>query len=121
MFAKLKEEIVERFEIKLKEQNDRIEILDAKIAMQENLIKNLETMNDNNEQYSRRSCLRIHGIEMKNDEENKKDVGNNHMLYKSGKCKATGAMLLTNVYIFNTCFLYGSSRSRYCTTRCVRR
>ena len=34
---------------------------------QENAIKNLEIISDGNEQYGRRSCLRIHGIEFKDD------------------------------------------------------
>ena len=33
--------------------------------MQENAFKKLEVISDDNEQYSRRPCLRIHGIEFK--------------------------------------------------------
>ena len=39
--------------------------LASKIHSQENAFKKLEIISDDNEQYSRRSCLRIHGIEFK--------------------------------------------------------
>ena len=60
---KFKEEIISKFEDKLREQNLKIQELESKIHSQENTFKKLEITSDDNEQYSRRSCLRIHGIE----------------------------------------------------------
>ena len=60
---KFKEEIISKFEDKLREQNLKIQELESKIHSQENTFKKLEIISDDNEQYSRRSCLRIHGIE----------------------------------------------------------
>ena len=37
----------------------------VQIHSQENAFEKLEVISDDNEQYSRRSCLRIHGIEFK--------------------------------------------------------
>ena len=44
--------------------------LRGKIAIQANTIDQLIIKCDDNEQYSRRSCLRIHGIECSDDERN---------------------------------------------------
>ena len=60
---KFKEEIISKFEDKLREQNLKIQELESKIHSQGNTFKKLEIISDDNEQYSRRSCLRIHGIE----------------------------------------------------------
>ena len=60
---KFKEEIISKFEDKLREQNLKIQELESKIHSQENTFKKLEVISDDNEQYSRHSCLRIHGIE----------------------------------------------------------
>ena len=49
----------------MREQNLKIQELESKIHSQENGFKKLEIISDNNEQYSRRSCLHIHGIEFK--------------------------------------------------------
>ena len=65
LLYKLKEEIISKFENKLREQNLKIQELESKIHSQENAFKKLEIIPDDNEQYSRRSCLRIHGIEFK--------------------------------------------------------
>ena len=62
---KFKEEIISKFEDKLREQNLKIQELESKIHSQENAFKEFERISDDNEQYSRRSCLRIHGIEFK--------------------------------------------------------
>ena len=50
---------------KLREQHLKIQELESKTHSQENAFKKLERISDDNEQYSRRSCLRIHGIEFK--------------------------------------------------------
>ena len=65
LFYKFKEGIISKFEDKLREQNLKIQELESKIHSQENAFKKLEIISDDNEQYSRRSCLRIHGIEFK--------------------------------------------------------
>ena len=65
LLYKLKEETISKFESKLREQNLKIQELESKIHSQENAFKKLEIISDDNKQYSRRSCLRIHGIEFK--------------------------------------------------------
>ena len=65
LLSKFKEGIISKFEDKLREQNLKIQELESKIHSQENAIKKLERISHDNEQYSRRSCLRIHGIEFK--------------------------------------------------------
>ena len=70
MFKKLKEEIVSEFETKYNEQNKKIEELKSQIALKDQTIAGLMTKCDDNQQYSRRSCLRIHGIETKTKESN---------------------------------------------------
>ena len=52
----------------MREKNLKIQELESKIHSQENAFKKLEIISDDNEQYSRRSCLRIHGIEFKEGE-----------------------------------------------------
>ena len=68
MFQKIKEEIVTKFEERFIEQNKRIDELDERVSYQENIINQLLIKCDDNEQYSRRNCLRIHGIESKKNE-----------------------------------------------------
>ena len=65
LLHKFKEGIVSKFEDKLRGQNLKIQELESKIHSQKNAFKKLEIISDDNEQYSRRSCLRIHGIEFK--------------------------------------------------------
>ena len=62
MFGKLKGKIIERFEEKFKAQNQKIVDLEEKISLQEKRIENLSITCDDNKQYSRRYCLRIHGL-----------------------------------------------------------
>ena len=63
MFKKLKEEIIFKSEEEYDEQNRKIDELEGKIAIQANKIGQLIIKCDDNEQYNRRNCLRIHGIE----------------------------------------------------------
>ena len=71
MFGKLKEEIIERFEEKFTAQNQKIVDLEEKIYLQEKKIKNLSIKCDDNEQYSRWYCLRMHGLKFdKNESQN---------------------------------------------------
>ena len=65
MFQKLKEEIVTKFEERFMEQSKKIDELEERVLFQENTINQLLMKCDDNEQYSRRNCLRIHGIESK--------------------------------------------------------
>ena len=73
------DELMKKIEDKFKEQNDRIEELESKLAMKQNIIDHLEIKCDDNEQYSQRSCLRIHGLDFSRNE----DVG---VLKKVEKC-----------------------------------
>ena len=63
------DELMKKIEDKFKEQNDRIEELESKLAMKQNIIDHLEIKCDDNEQYSQRSCLRIHGLDFSSDED----------------------------------------------------
>ena len=65
LFNKLKDEIMTTFDEKLSEQNAKIEKLESIIIIHENTIHQLLIKCDDNEQYSRRSYLRIHGVEVK--------------------------------------------------------
>ena len=56
--------LMKKTENKFKEQNTRIEELESKLAIKQNVIDNLEIKCDDNEQYSRRSCLRVHCLEL---------------------------------------------------------
>ena len=68
MFQKLKEEIFTKFEERFIEQNRKIDELEERVSFQENVINQLLIKCDDNEQYSRRNCLRIHRIESKKNE-----------------------------------------------------
>ena len=70
------EGLMKKIEDKFKEQNDRIEELESKLVIKQNII---EIKCDDNEEYSRRSCLRIDGLDFSSDE----DEG---VLKKVGKC-----------------------------------
>ena len=63
LLGAFQEKIVKRFEEKLDEQNAKIIELQSKIAIQDNALQRLEIKCDDNEQYSRRSCIRIHGVQ----------------------------------------------------------
>ena len=60
---------MKKIEDKFNEQNTRIEELESKLAIKQNIIDNLEIKWDDNEQYSRRSCLRVHGLDFSSDED----------------------------------------------------
>ena len=70
LLKSFQDEIVKRFEHKLKEQNTKIEELESKLAMKQTAIDNLKINCNDNEQYSRRSSLRIHGPDFNNEEDN---------------------------------------------------
>ena len=69
LFNKLKDEIIKKIDEKFSEQNTKIEKLESIITIYENTIDQLLIKCDDNEQYSRRSCLRIHGVEIKENED----------------------------------------------------
>ena len=54
---------MKRFEEKFDEQNAKIIEIQSKIAIQDNPLHKLEIKCDDNEQYSRRSCIRIYGVQ----------------------------------------------------------
>ena len=62
--------MISKFDENFDEQNRKIDELGGKIAIQANTIDQLIIKCDGNEQYSRRNCLRIHGIECSDDERN---------------------------------------------------
>ena len=67
----MKEEvIISKFESKISEQNDKIHELESRVAIQEKALNNLLNNCVENEQYSRRSCLEIHGIVSNSNEKN---------------------------------------------------
>ena len=68
MFQKRKEEIVTKFEETFIEQNRKFHELEERVSCQENTINQPLIKRDDIEQYSRRNCLRIHGIESKKNE-----------------------------------------------------
>ena len=55
-------ECIETLKSTIEKQNNRIDALESRIVVMENLIAKLQDHNDDNEQYSRRLCLRINGI-----------------------------------------------------------
>ena len=71
--------LMKKIEDKFNEQNTRIEELESKLVIKQKIIDTLEIKCDDNEQYSRRSCLRVHGLDFSSDE----DEG---VMKKVGKC-----------------------------------
>ena len=66
-FSELKDsmatkECIEKLHTTIKDQNEKIQILESRIAIIERHISLLQNNVDENEQYSRRLCLRINGI-----------------------------------------------------------
>ena len=70
LLKSFQDEIVKRFEYKLKEQNTKTEDLESKLAMKKTALDNLEIKCDDNEQYCRRWCLRIYVLDFNSDEDN---------------------------------------------------
>ena len=63
LLGAFREKIVKRFEEKLDEQNAKVIGLQSKIAIRDNALQKFEIKCEENEQYSRRSCIRIHGVQ----------------------------------------------------------
>ena len=62
---KLEELLKELF----KEKNSKIVELELKFAMKQTTIDNIEIKCDVNKQYTRKSCVRIHGLDFISDHE----------------------------------------------------
>ena len=75
LFNKLKNDLLKKFDETISEQNTKIEKLESIISNHENTIDQLLVKCDDNEQYSRRIGLRIHGVEVK-EKESEDDVIN---------------------------------------------
>ena len=60
---------MKKFDEKILEQNTNIEKLELVITIHENTIDQLLVKCSDNEHYSKRSCLRIHGVEVKENED----------------------------------------------------
>ena len=71
----VKDDLSKKFDEKISEQSAKIEKFGSIISIYENTIDQLLVKCNDNEQYSRRSCLRIHGVEVK-EKEGKDDVMN---------------------------------------------
>ena len=69
LFNKSKDKIMKKSDEKISERNAKIEKLESIITIHENAIDQLLVKCDDNEQYSRRRCLRIHGVEVKENED----------------------------------------------------
>ena len=76
MFEAFKVEVIENFEERLNNQEERISEGESTLALLENVIKRLIVACDDNEQYSRRSCLRINGIENENGKQRRENLCN---------------------------------------------
>ena len=63
---------IEKLHGTIKLQSEKIEILEAKVAMMESLVNHLTDRAEEQEQYSRRLCIRIEGIE---ESRSKKESG----------------------------------------------
>ena len=67
VFKSFQHGLMKKKEYKFKEQNTRIEELESKLAINQNVTDNLEIKCDGNEQYGRRSCLHVHGLKFNSD------------------------------------------------------
>ena len=72
LFSKLKDDLLKKIDEKISEQNVKIE---NPSSIHENTIDQLLVKCDDNEQYSRKSCSRIHGVEVK-EKKSEDDVMN---------------------------------------------
>ena len=68
MFEKFKTDVLEKLEKRITVQDKKIEELESRLIIQKNVIDKLVLQSDDNEQYSRRSCLRINGVEFEENE-----------------------------------------------------
>ena len=73
-FTKKFDDIITEQNSKIENLTKRVEELEGTVSLQKSTMANLELMQDNIESYSRRSCLRIHGIPVEEKEENEKPL-----------------------------------------------
>lgn len=64
------DEVVKKFEHKIKEQNTKIEELESKLSLKKTAIDNLEIKCDNNKQYCGWWSFCIYGLGFNSDEDN---------------------------------------------------
>ena len=76
LFYKLKDNLLKKFDEKISEQNAKIANFESTRSIQESTIDQLLVKCDDSEQYCRRNCLRIHGVEEVKEKESKDDVRN---------------------------------------------
>ena len=69
LFNELKDEIIKKYDEKISEQNAKFEKLESITTIHKNTIDQFLIKYDDNEQYSRTSCLLIHGVEVKENED----------------------------------------------------
>ena len=62
MFDDFKKYILSKLEEKIAQQDKKIEMLESALELKDKTIENLLIKCDDNEQYSRRSCLRVNGL-----------------------------------------------------------
>ena len=68
LFEQFENKVLSELQNRIEQQDVKIEKLESMILMKQNTIDNLIIKCDDNEQYSRRSCVRINGIELKENE-----------------------------------------------------
>ena len=76
MLEKMNDNLTEKFDKIVNDQNEKIIKLEEKIvqlvgsiSLQQTMINRLDVMNDNTQQYQRRSSLRIHGIPVEDNKD----------------------------------------------------
>jgi len=62
------DERIQQQEVRINEQDSKLNILRDRLAVLSGVIDYLKVSSDNQEQYSRRTCLRINGIKSEKDE-----------------------------------------------------
>ena len=65
MFDQFKSDVLSKLEIRIAEQGQKSKQLESTLALRQIVVDKLVAKCDDNEQYSRRSCVRINGVEIK--------------------------------------------------------
>ena len=68
LFEQFENNVRSKFQKRIEQQDVEIEKLESMILMKQNTIDKLISKCDDNEQYSRKSCVRINAIELKENE-----------------------------------------------------
>ena len=77
--------LMKKIEVKFKGQNDRTEEFESKLAIKQNIIDHLKIKCDDNEHYSRRSCLQIQSLN--EDRDRAHYIGKPYMDKKKNKVR----------------------------------